>query len=131
MSRFQQVQDALLKTLFGRHKVRSSFYHLVSGIFLISMILWAGGIIPDNVSTIIGMILFTVDYLAEMYDPNPNNPGPWFTSHFHRFFDGKEVEDIEECEFMMLYNKVHNNPEFDKVFEKINVSTDGSDSLSV
>lgn len=44
-------------------------------------------------STIIGMILFITDYIAEMYDPHPDTPGPWFRSHFHRFFDGGKEDD--------------------------------------
>ena len=27
------------------------------------------------------------DYLAEMYDPHPDAPGPWFRAHFHRLFE--------------------------------------------
>jgi len=96
----------MLDFLFGRHRVRGNFYHAISIIFLISMILWFFGIIPDNVSTVIGMCLFVVDYLAEMYDPHPENPGPWFKSHFHRFFDSDEEEE-KECKYEDLYKKLY------------------------
>ena len=80
--------------IFGRHRVRANFYHIVSVIFLATMILWFIGIIPDSLSTIIGMVLFAVDYIAEMYDPHPDSPGPWFKAHFHRFFeDNTELYD--------------------------------------
>jgi len=46
-------------------------------------------IISDKTSTILTGILFVTDYLAEMYDPHPDNPGPWFKRHFHRFFDNE------------------------------------------
>ena len=36
---------------------------------------------------------FVFDYAAEMYDPHPDTPGPWFKAHFHRFFDG-DVEEV-------------------------------------
>ena len=38
-------------------------------------------------SFFISAFLFITDYLAEMYDPHPETPGPWFASHFHRFLD--------------------------------------------
>lgn len=84
--------------LFGRHRVRASVYHILAGIFVVSFILWGTGLISDKTSTIIGMMLFITDCLAEMYDPHPTNPGPWFATHFHRFLDGQEdnVELDEE-----------------------------------
>ena len=74
----------------GRHHFRSNFYHLVSLIFVIATTLWFMGILSDKAATIISMVLFVTDYLAEMYDPHPENPGPWFKSHFHRLFDNDE-----------------------------------------
>jgi len=87
ISYYKRKVKEIKMTFVGRHHFRARFYHVVSIIFLLTMVLWGVGIIPDKVSTIIGAVLFVVDYLAEMYDPHPENPGPWFKSHFHRFFD--------------------------------------------
>ena len=107
--------------IFGRHHVRANFYHFVSFLFLLTMILWGVGIIPDNVSTIIGMVLFITDYIAEMYDPHPDTPGPWFKSHFHRLVDGREDECVKlgHCEYERIYDDIHNNPEINALFENI------------
>jgi len=83
------------------------------------MILWGVGIIPDNVSTIIGMILFATDYIAEMYDPHPETPGPWFASHFHRLYDGGKEDERVECKFELLYDKVHNCPTAGELFKDL------------
>ena len=82
-----------MKTLLGRHKVRATFYHIVALIFLLSTILWLGDAISDKTSYIITAILFVADYLAQMYDPHPDNPGPWFKSHFHRMIDGDDDDE--------------------------------------
>jgi len=82
-----------MNRFLGRHRVRTSFYHMVAALFLFSTVFWYFEIISDKTSFIIGMILFTVDYIAEMYDPNPDNPGDWFQIHFHRFLDGDDGED--------------------------------------
>ena len=79
--------------LFGRHRVRATFYHMVAIIFLIATFLWTMGWMSDKVSFIITAVLFVVDYLAEMYDPHPDAPGPWFKSHFHRFLNIDEDEE--------------------------------------
>ena len=90
-------------TLFGRHRVRATFYHIVAIIFLLQLVLYLTEIISTEVSLYLGMFLFITDYLAEMYDPNPENPGPWFKSHFHRFFD----DDTEVlCKFAK-WHKAH------------------------
>lgn len=78
--------------LFGRHRVRATFYHTVAVIFLFSTALWAMGLMSDKVSFIVTAVLFVVDYLAEMYDPHPDAPGPWFKTHFHRFLNLDEEE---------------------------------------
>jgi hypothetical protein len=57
--------------------------------------LWAAGFISDALSFYISATLFVVDYIAEMYDPHPESPGPWFKAHFHRFFDNDEEKDDE------------------------------------
>lgn len=78
-------------SIFGRHRVRATFYHMVALVFLFSIMLWYFGYVSDKISYILTAILFIVDYVAEMYDPHPDNPGPWY-SHFHRVIDD-EGED--------------------------------------
>jgi hypothetical protein len=74
---------------FSRHRIRATFYHLVAILFLIVTALYAMSMISEKVSFIMTAILFVADYIAEMYDPHPETPGPWFKRHFHRFYDGK------------------------------------------
>lgn len=81
-------------TLFGKHRVRATFYHIVAIIFVIQTIFWIMGFMSDKASFIVTAILFVLDYIAEMYDPHPDNPGSWYT-HFHRVTDHVK-EDI--CE---------------------------------
>lgn len=76
-----------------RHRLRSSFYHAIAIIFLIVAGLQVAGAIDPDTAFWWGLALFAIDYLAEMYDPHPENPGPWFKSHFHRFFD--DDKDID------------------------------------
>lgn len=84
------------KCFLGRHHVRANFYHIVSLIFVISFTMWSFEIISDRASTIIGMILFVVDYLAMMYDPHPDNPGTFFKAHFHRLLEVDMPSDLDE-----------------------------------
>ena len=76
--------------LLGKHRVRSSFYHLVACTFLVAMSLWTVGVISDKTNMWISVVLFITDYLAEMYDPNPEAEGPWFKLHFHRFTEDED-----------------------------------------
>jgi uncharacterized membrane protein YtjA (UPF0391 family) len=55
--------------------------------FLVTTVLWSFDLINDKASFVIGIVLFVTDWLAEMYDPHPEKPGPWFASHFHRVTD--------------------------------------------
>lgn len=80
----------IMKTLFGRHRVRSTFYHVIAAIVVVSTITQLLGLMSVTVCLVITTVLFFVDYLAEMYDPCPVSPGPWFVRHFHRFLDGEE-----------------------------------------
>ncbi len=89
--------------IFGRHHVRATFYHIVAIIFLITTTLWLFGVVNDKWSLIVTIVLFVSDYIAEMYDPHPDNPGPWFKSHFHRFYDG---EDNDDCELKNAAKKI-------------------------
>lgn len=57
----------------------------------------------DHAATIISFVLLTTDYIAEMYDPHPESPGPWFKRHFHRALDNSEGED--ECVVERRLNK--------------------------
>ena len=83
--------------LIGKHHVRANFYHLVSLLFVTSVILWSFDIIGDQLSFIISATLFIVDYIAEMYDPHPDAPGPWFKRHFHRAVDNSECGEDHVC----------------------------------
>ena len=97
-----------MRTIFGRHRVRANFYHFVSCLYVLVMIFWGIGWMPDMASTIIGFILFLVDYIAQMYDPHPDNPGPWFKSHFKRFLhDDEEGDDVidEDSKSSLLFLK--------------------------
>lgn len=78
--------------LFGRHRVRANFYHLVGVLYLVTMVLWIGDLLSDSFATWFGFFLFAVDYLAQMYDPHPDNPGPWFRIHFWRLFDEDKLD---------------------------------------
>ena len=82
-------------TFFNEHHVRANFYHLVAIAFLITTILWSFALISGSASFVIGIILFATDWLAEMYDPHPENPGPWFASHFHRVTDETSAKVIK------------------------------------
>ena len=84
--------------LLGKHHIRANFYHFVSLVFLISTALWYFDVISDKTSFIITAVLFITDYIAEMYDPHPDSPGPWFKRHFHRALDNSEgEEEMFEC----------------------------------
>ena len=105
-------------TLFGRHRVRATFYHIVSIVFIIQLVLYLTGIMSTEASLYLGMFLFIVDYLAEMYDPNPENPGPWFKSHFHRFFDGEVEEDLCELTIWIAKREIALDKAYDSVIKK-------------
>ena len=82
-----------MKSLFKRHRVRATFYHMVAILYVFTTALTESGVIDMKLGFWIGVFLFLADYVAEMYDPNPENPGPWFESHFHRMFDDNEEEE--------------------------------------
>jgi hypothetical protein len=63
--------------------------------FLITTVLWSFAIISGTASFLIGVVLFATDWIAEMYDPHPENPGPWFEAHFHRVTDETSVKIIK------------------------------------
>ncbi len=76
--------------MIGRHHIRANFYHMVSIIFLAVTFLWYVGLLDDDTSYTITAILFIVDYLAEMFDPHPDNSGVWYKRFFHRAFENGE-----------------------------------------
>ena len=83
-----------MKRIIGRHRVRANFYHFVSILYVITMALWFTGWMGGGFATWFGFFLFVIDYLAQMYDPHPDQPGFWFKRHFHRFLDdNSEKED--------------------------------------
>ena len=85
----------MFNTFFDEHHVRANFDHVVAVAFLITTILWSFDIVSGTASFIIGIVLFATDWIAEMYDPHPENPGPWFESHFHRITDETSVKVIK------------------------------------
>jgi len=104
--------------IFGKHHVRATFYHFVATVFLVSTALWLFGIMGDKTSLIITIVLFVADYIAEMYDPHPDNPGPWLKKHFHRFYDNDDNDDYEKCEWSELIKR--HDIEAEEFFRKIN-----------
>ena len=86
-----------MKRLFKRHRVRATFYHIISVLYLILALYVLFSVGGDAIFWI-GALLFLIDYIAEMYDPHPDAPGPlfgknpvgWAKSHFHRFLDDEE-----------------------------------------
>ena len=73
-------------SLFGKHRVRASFYHIGALVFLGITGLAGLGIVSTTAAFILTSILFVVDYLAEMFDPHPENMGTWYERYFHRFY---------------------------------------------
>lgn len=76
--------------LFKRHRVRATFYHIGFVLFVILTIIYRKTIDFTDPYLLFTMGLIVVDYIAEMYDPHPDLPGPFFKRHFHRFFDDSE-----------------------------------------
>jgi len=76
--------------LFGKHRICASFYHIGALIFLGFTFLTYINVISIEVGFVLTSILFVVDYIAEMFDPNPKNPKTWFQKYFHRVYDDKE-----------------------------------------
>lgn len=99
--------------IIGKHHIRANFYHLVSLVFLASMTLWYFDIISDHVATIISFALFITDYVAEMYDPHPDSPGPWFKRHFHRALTNSELD--ERCDTTRFFEGC--DRKFEKAYE--------------
>jgi len=72
--------------LFGKHRVRASFYHLGALLFLGITALNYADIVGDTQAYVLTCILFIIDYIAELFDPHPDNMGTWYERYFHRAF---------------------------------------------
>jgi len=75
-----------MKSLFGKHRMRASFYHIGALVFIGITLFTYLNIISTSTGFVINAVLFVIDYLAEMFDPHPDNPGVWYRRYFHRFF---------------------------------------------
>ena len=82
-----------MKRLFKRHRIRATFYHVIAVLYLITTVVAEFELLDMKTAFWIGVVLFVIDYLAEMYGPNPESPGSWFKAHFHRFFDDNNEEE--------------------------------------
>jgi hypothetical protein len=77
----------------GRHRVRALFYHVTALLAVSVEVLNQLNIIDKGLAYYFIWSLFFIDYMAEMFDPNPNKKGPWYKkidAFFHRFFDNKD-----------------------------------------
>ena len=81
---------AIIRICLGRHRIRAVFYHASVVIAVAVLIMWELGWVSDTTSVYAPVAVLIIDWIAEMYDPHPDNPGPWFKRHFHRIYDGKE-----------------------------------------
>ena len=77
-------------TFHHRHRIRANFYHLGIIFFVVGSLLNYTGYVSDEAYKYFCITLIVLDYLAEMYDPHPDTPGPWFKRHFHRLFEDEE-----------------------------------------
>ncbi len=73
--------------LFGKHRVRSAFYHIGALVFIGITVLQFLGIVSESFAYMTTALLFVVDYLAEMFDPHPDNMGTWYERYFHRIYE--------------------------------------------
>ena len=76
--------------LFGKHRVRASFYHIGALLFIGFTALNFMNIISETQAYVLTSVLFVVDYIAEMFDPHPDNMGAWYERYFHRFYDDSD-----------------------------------------
>lgn len=88
--------NAITRILFGRHRIRAVFYHGSVVIAVVVLLLWEFGLVSDNISVYAPVAVLVIDWIAEMYDPHPDNPGPWFKRHFHRVFEDDNEDDTED-----------------------------------
>ena len=86
--------NELFKYIFKRHRVRASVYHAGAVIFLfVASVYYIIQGNPFGWFDAFCVCYFVFDYVAEMYDPHPDLPGPWFKAHFHRFFDDSNDDE--------------------------------------
>ena len=79
--------NSIARILFGRHRIRAIFYHGSVVVAVAILVAWNFGLVSDKVSVYAPVVVLIIDWVAEMYDPHPDNPGPWFKRHFHRLFE--------------------------------------------
>ena len=77
-------------TFHHRHHIRSTFYNAGIILFVSGSMLNYTGDVNDFVYKWFCIALIVIDYIAEMYDPHPDSPGPWFKKHFHRMLDNED-----------------------------------------
>ena len=75
--------------LFGLHHIRASYYFLGLIVSITALVLQGFGTISPKAALYITVFFIVTDFIAEMYDPHPTNPGPWW-NHFHRLWDNNE-----------------------------------------
>ena len=90
MKEVMKSVNTITRIIFGRHRIRAVFYHGSVVIAVAILIAWEFGLVSDNISVYAPVAVLVIDWIAEMYDPHPDNPGPWFKRHFHRLFDDSD-----------------------------------------
>lgn len=75
--------------MFGRHHIRASYYYLGLIGTLLALCAEYFDLVTTSTALYISVFFIVTDFIAEMYDPHPTNPGPWY-KHFHRLWDNKE-----------------------------------------
>ena len=83
----KKIKNFDLATKTNRHHIRGSFYHGGLALFVAATIYWWDIVDWSHPYTIFTVTLVIVDYIAEMFDPHPDNMGKWYERYFHRFFD--------------------------------------------
>lgn len=81
--------------LLKNHRIRATVYHFGAILFLIMTFIYYNSMESVVVTwyEIFCIAYFVFDYLAEMFDPHPETPGPWFIRYFHRIYDGDNNDD--------------------------------------
>ena len=78
---------------FTKHRVRASVYHAGALIFLTTALVYYVSLgNPFGWFDAFCVGYFVFDYLAEMFDPHPDLPGPGFLKYFHRAFEDEDEE---------------------------------------
>ena len=91
----------LARLLFSKHHVRGIYYYLGLIFSVTVLILDEYDIVETKTALYVALFFIATDFVAEMYDPHPNAPGPlfgknpigWIKSHFHRIWDNKNEDE--------------------------------------